>query len=244
LPAEVVAAAVAIAFLAALVMSVTGFGFALTMAPLLTLAWDVKHAVAATIVLSLMTVVPNLLQARTGVLPGRVAILLLGFAMGMPLGLLLFERLDSESLKVFVATTVIVASLVTYVSPAFRITGNAGPLGVAAGVASGALGPSTSMNGPPVVLYLLGLDPDIQRFRGTILAYFLPSGLLTVAAFAIAGRLTGDVLLVVAAALPALVLGTLAGAALRRRLDPDRFRALVLATLVLSSAGVIVSALA
>ena len=222
-------------------MSVTGFGFALTMAPLLTLAWDVKHAVAATIVLSLMTVAPNLLQVRAHVIPGRVLILLLGFAIGMPVGLLLFERLDSGSLKVLVAVTVIVASVITYATPSFRITGNARTLGLAAGAASGALGPSTSMNGPPVVLYLLGLDPGIERFRGTILAYFFPAGVLTVTAFAIAGRLTGDVLLVVAAAFPALVLGTLWGAWLRRRLDPERFRALVLAVLVLSSVAVILS---
>ena len=166
-----------------------------------------------------------------------------GFGLGMPLGLMVFERLDSNTLKLFVAATVIVASIITYLSPTFRITRNAGPLGVAAGVVSGALGPSTSMNGPPVVLYLLGLDPSIERFRGTILAYFLPAGVLTVAAFAIAGRITGDVLLVVAAALPALVLGTYAGTWLRKRLNPESFRTIVLAVLMIASIGVIASAL-
>ncbi len=242
--AEIVAAAVAIAFLAALCMSTTGFGFALTMTPLLTLTWDVKAAVATSLVLSLLTVVPNLYQVRAHVVPTRVMIMLGGFVLGMPLGLLLFESLDSNALKLFVAATVIVASIVTYLSPTFRITRNAGPLGVAAGVVSGALGPSTSMNGPPVVLYLLGLDPGIERFRGTILAYFFPAGVLTVAAFAIAGRITSDVLLVVAAAVPALVLGTLAGTWLRKRLNPESFRSIVLAVLLIASIGVIASALA
>ena len=224
-------------------MSTTGFGFALTMTPLLTLTWDVKAAVATSLVLSLLTVVPNLYEVRAHVVPTKVLIMLVGFVLGMPLGLMLFERLDSNTLKLFVAATVIVASIITYLSPTFRITRNAGPLGVAAGVVSGALGPSTSMNGPPVVLYLLGLDPSIERFRGTILAYFLPAGILTVAAFAIAGRITGDVLLVVAAALPALVLGTYAGNWLRKRLNPESFRTIVLAVLMIASIGVIASAL-
>jgi uncharacterized membrane protein YfcA len=243
LSAEIIAAAVGIAFLAALCMSTTGFGFALTMTPLLTLTWDVKAAVATSLVLSLLTVVPNLYEVRAHVVPTRVLIMLAGFVLGMPLGLMLFERLDSNALKLFVAATVIVASIVTYVSPTLRITRNAGPLGVAAGVASGALGPSTSMNGPPVVLYLLGLDPSIERFRGTILAYFFPAGVLTVTAFAIAGRITGDVLLVVAAALPALVLGTYAGTWLRKRLNPESFRTIVLGVLMIASIGVIASAL-
>ena len=108
-------------------MSTTGFGFALTMTPLLTLAWDVKAAVATSIVLSLLTVVPNLVEVRAHVVPTRVLIMLAGFVLGMPLGLLLFERLDSNALKVFVAATVIVASIVAYVSPTLRSTRNAGP---------------------------------------------------------------------------------------------------------------------
>jgi uncharacterized membrane protein YfcA len=243
LSAEVLAAAVAIAFLAALVMSVTGFGFALTMAPLLTLAWDVKQAVAATVVLSLMTVLPNLLQVREHVQPGRVLIMLFGYLLGLPLGVLLLERLDSDSLKVFVAATVLVASVIAYVSPALRITRNIRPLGLVAGAASGALGPSTSMNGPPVVLYLLGLDSHVERFRGTILAYFFPAGVLTITALAIAGRITSDTLLVAAVAIPALVLGTLGGYQLRQRLDHDRFRGLVLGVLIVSSGAVVVSAI-
>ncbi|MEX0800321.1 MAG: sulfite exporter TauE/SafE family protein [Dehalococcoidia bacterium] len=243
MPADILAAAVAIAFLAALCMSVTGFGFALTMAPLLTLAWDVKQAVAATVVLSLMTVLPNLLQVREHVVPGRVFVMLAGYLLGLPLGVLLLERLGSDSLKIFVASTVLVASVIAYASPALHIGRNANFWGVTAGVASGALGPSTSMNGPPVVLYLLGLDSHVERFRGTILAYFFPAGVLTVTALAIAGRITGDTLLVAAVAIPALVAGTVAGSWLRKRLDPNRFRTLVLAVLIVSSAAVLLSAI-
>jgi len=44
LPGSVIAGAVGIAFLAAGTQSLTGFGFAFVMVPLLSLIWDVKLA--------------------------------------------------------------------------------------------------------------------------------------------------------------------------------------------------------
>ena len=240
--AEILVAAVAIAFLAALCLSTTGFGFALVMTPLLTLAWEVKPAVATSVLLSLLNIVPLFVEVRTQIVPSRVLIMLTGFVVGLPFGLLLFERLDSEALKVFIAATVIVASGVLFASPTLRIKRNAVPLGLMAGAASGAIGSSTSMNGPPVVLYLLGLDREINTFRATILAYFLPAGVLTLTAFAIIGRITGDVLVTSAAALPAMALGSLAGRWARTRVPEELFRLLVLGVLFASSGAVLASA--
>ena len=240
--ADIIAAAVAIAFLAALCMSTTGFGFALTMTPLLTLVWDVKPAIATSVLLSLTTQWPLIVEVRSHVVPSRVVVLLAGFALGLPLGLVIFDRLGSDSLTVFVAGTVIVASFALFASPAVQISDRAArPFALIAGVFSGAIGSSTSMSGPPVVIYLLGRHPDIETFRATILSFFLPAAIVTVTAFTILGRITEDVLIVGAACLPAMVLGIVLGMWLRRRLDPDRFRHLVLAVLVVSSAGLLIS---
>ncbi|MCH8815138.1 MAG: sulfite exporter TauE/SafE family protein [Chloroflexi bacterium] len=243
--ADIIAAAVVIAFLAALCMSTTGFGFALTMTPLLTLAWDVKPAIATSVMLSLMTQWPLIVEVRSHVVPSRVVVLLAGFLLGLPVGLVIFDRLDSDSLKLFVAGTVAVASLALFASPALQISDRAArPLALIAGVFSGTIGSSTSMNGPPVVLYLLGRHPDIEAFRATILSFFLPTAIVMVIAFAILGRIDEDVLITGAACLPAMVLGILSGIWLRRRLDPDRFRHLALAVLVVSSAGILISVVA
>lgn len=244
MPADTLAAAVAIAFLASFVMSTTGFGFALTMAPLLTLAWNVKEAVAASILLSLMNQGPLIFEVRTHVVPRRVFVLLLGFAVGTPLGLYLFDALDAEALKILVAVVVIAASVVLFLAPRLQIGDReATPFGAIAGIASGAIGASTSLSGPPVVIYLLGRHQDVETFRATILSYFLPAGVVTVTAFAVLGRITEDVLIVAAASVPAMAAGMLSGMWVRRRLDPERFRALVLGVLIVSSVGVLISAL-
>ena len=54
---------------------------------------------------------------------------------------------------------------------------------------------------------------------------------MQIAILAGVGRITGDVLLLVAAALPAVVAGLFAGAWLRRRVEAERFRAVVVAVL-------------
>ena len=238
---EILVLAVLIAFLAAICSSLTGFGFALTMVPLLTLVWDVKLVVATTILLGLLNQTALLFEVRGHIVPSRVTILLAGFALGMPGGLFLLERLDSDSLKVMVSATVLVTGFALFWIPAYEIRRGATPLGIAAGALSGVLGPTTSMNGPPIVIYLLGRHGGVEAFRSTILAYFLPVGIIMTATFAALGRLTGDVILTAALCMPAIVAGGQAGSWLRRRLSEERFRSLVLGVLVLSAIAVLAS---
>src|SRR3972149_4081871 len=43
-----------------------------------------------------------------------------------------------------------------------------------AGFVSGSIGSSTSLSGPPIVLYLLGRESDVAAFRATPLLFFPP----------------------------------------------------------------------
>ena len=98
------------------------------------------------------------------------------------------------------------------------------------------------MGGPPAIFYLLGTERSVEVFRGTILAFFLPSSLVRIAGLVAVGRVTPDVLRFSAIALPAMAIGLVAGAWLRHRVREETFRLLVLLILILSSIGVIVSA--
>jgi len=82
----------------------------------------------------------------------------------------------------------------------------------------------------------------MEEFRSTLLAFFLPSSLLTVIGLAVVGRVTPEVLATSGVALPALAVGLLAGAWLRFRVQQEVFRTVVLAVLVFTSIGVIISA--
>lgn len=241
---QLIAAGVAISFFASMCQAVTGFGFALTMTPLMVLIWDVKPTVATSIVLGLFILFPLLAEARGSVSVPRVSWLLAGFALGAIPGIILLKQLDEDALRILVAVAVILACVLMSRT---RVTEGASDTlrgRLTAGFISGAVGTSTSMGGPPIALYLLPRVPDVNAFRATILAFFLPANFLIVALFIVFGQVTGDVLVMSGAGLPAMVIGVVAGMRLRRRLDPARHRAVVLGFLVVTSSVVLAGTLA
>lgn len=239
---EILLAAVAIAFLAAACQSLTAFGFALVTVPLLALAWEVKPAVVTSTVLGTLILLPLLYEVRGRVPVGRVMPILIGSMAGIPLGVLILERIDVMALEIVVAIVVIVGSLLIYFSPGLRFTQPPAPLSLVVGGLSGVLRAATSMGGPPVILYALTLEREVERFRAILLAVFLPTSIVTIAALAIAGRVTGDVLLVSVVAQPAVVLGSLTGRWARARVSEEVFRLVVLVFLFASSGAVLASA--
>lgn len=240
--AEILTAAVVIALVAAACQSLTAFGFALVMVPLLSLAWEVKPAVVTSTLLGTILLLPLLYEVRGHVRVGQVAPLFLGSLVGIPAGILVLDRIDASALEVIVAAVVIVAGLLIYFSPRQALGRPRAPLAVLVGGLSGALRAATSMGGPPVVLYVLTFHRDVERFRATLLAFFLPASLLTIAGLGIAGQIDGNILLATAAGLPAVVLGTLTGRWARSRVSEGVFRLVVLGLLFVSSGAVLASA--
>ena len=239
--ADILAAAIAIAFLAAICQSLTAFGFALVMVPLLSLAWEVKPAVVTSTVLGTALMIPLLYEVRGRIETSRVAPMLLGSLLGIPMGLVVLQRIQPPTLQVLAASVVIIAAFALYFSPGFRLHRPHMLLSVLVGGLSGALRSATSMGGPPVVLYALSLEREVERFRASLLALFLPTSLITIVGLAVAGLIDLDVLTASAAALPAVGLGTMTGAWLRARVSEAIFRTVILVVLIASGSAVLLS---
>ncbi len=240
--AEILLAAAAIVFLAAACQSLTACGFALVTVPLLSLAWEVKPAVVTSTFLGTIILLPLLYEVRTQVRIRPVVPLFLGSLAGIPAGVLILEWIDATALEIVVALLVIAAGLVVYFSPRLTLKRPLAPLSLLVGGLSGVLRTATSMGGPPVILYVLTFEKDVQRFRAALLAYFVPASVVAVAALAIAGRIDGDILVVTAAGLPAVVLGSLLGRRMRSLVSEAIFRNVVLGVLFVTSAAVLASA--
>ncbi len=241
--AEIIIFAVVVAFAAATVQSVTGFGFSLTLVPLLAVAWEPKEAVPVAVLLSLATNVALLTDVRGEVTVRRLPGLYLGLLVGVPLGVLFLERVDADTLQITVGAVVFAATILLYAQPSIDAGHDAFALRFGAGALGGALGGATSMGGPPVVLYLLGREKQIDRYRATILAYFLPSGIYALTVLVIVGRVNVDTLTIAGAALPAVIAGILTGGWLRTHLNPERFRRAVVGVLIVTSISVTVLAI-
>lgn len=236
------AAILALAAAAAFTQAVSGFGFSLLLVPPLALLIGPREAVVAANGLGVLVYAPGAIHLRRAVDVRLWLRLIVAAAAGMPVGLLILVAVSPTILQVVIAVTVITATLLIWRGVELH---RAGWLGDAlAGFVSGVSNTSTSMSGPPVVLYLQGRGVAPDAFRATLAAFFLASGGAALALYALSGRLDLDALGRMAVGAPGLAAGWVTGNAVYRRLDQRRFRRVVFAVLLASAAVAIATALA
>lgn len=236
-----IAAVVVAVLVAATVQNAAGFGFALMCVPLMAVFVDTHVAVVISTILGLGSSTTQAWIGRADTDRAVARRMTLAALVGMPLGLLVFVMVDENVLKLIVGLCV----LVIVVLLARRIDlRHVGPhFDLAAGAVSGLLATSVSTNGPPLVFALQARHVTPTVFRPTINTVFAVSAAISLVLYVAAGKVNGDVLLGVAVALPALVMGIWAGLALRPHLDGERFRLAVLVLLAAAGASAVVAAI-
>ena len=239
--------AAAATFAGAAIQSATGFGFALVLGPALFAVLEPREAVTALLVLGVaISVLILFAERRRPPIRWRlVAPLLAGAAPGLALGVVVLEALSKSALQVSLGVCVLAAAVVQARRP--EPVGGDGSLAasLAVGFTSGALTTSTSISGPPLVLWLeaRGLRPD--ELRSSLAAAFLPLGVFGgIVVLATAGGGDGVAPGVLLPLLALTIAGHFAGAWMFRRIDPARFRALVLLTVAAAGVASVAAGLA
>ena len=218
---------------AAVVQSLTGLGFGLMVVPPLVLVLGAKDAVVVSNVLGTVASILMFSRLHGGVAWRTTTVLLVGSAIGMPFGLALLIVIHPDLLQVVIAVVVILFA--TLLARGLRLHGG-GRLGdLATGAISGVLRMSTSMSGPPVVIYLQGRGMASAPFRATLAAYFAIGGVLGTALLAAGGQLDRESAIASLVGMPALLAGLTGGSLLYRAVDEVLFRRLVLAVLFVSA---------
>jgi uncharacterized membrane protein YfcA len=191
-----------------MLQAATGFGFSLLAAPLLFAAIGPEPAVLLLLVLGLEVNVLTLGTERRRPQPLREStVALLAWSLpGALAGVVVLRALPGAALQVAV-TLGVVATL------AARRVRTAHLPAWLAGVTAGALTTSTSTNGPPMLLHLLGRGATPEQVRDTLTTCFIGlAGIGAVALFA-----TGDPDLPDGRLLLGLLPGVLAGHLVGRR---------------------------
>jgi len=231
---ELLLPVVSVIFLAGLVQGLSGFGSALVAVPLLALLLPVETVVPLMVLLAIAISIFNLLHLHHAIQVRPVLRLLAGYLLGTPLGLYFLTR----------APEALVLGALGLFLCGYALFSLAGRQPRAAwlrqwrvrlGMVSGALGAAFSTNGPPVLLHVAAhREWDADRQKVTLALFFLISSLITATAHGLGGLITREVLQWLLWSAPLLVLGTLTGIFLYRRLgDRDYKRltfALILAT--------------
>ncbi len=213
-------------FVAALLQSLSGFGFALIVMPLATLVLGVQTAAPLVALAGLTLYTINLVRYRQAINPGELLRLCAASVVGIPVGIWLLYSVDEV-----IVMRILGLILVAYAAYAFLQPRTPRSLsqrwGYPAGFLAGCLGAAYNTPGPPVVMYGSGRQWPKDQFRAVLQALFFVNATLVVASHAIAQRLTIDVLTLYLYALPALTLGIVLGARVDQRMNPETFRLLL-----------------
>ena len=176
------AACVSIA-LGAMLQAATGFGFSLVAAPLVFAALEAEPAVVLLLILGVeINLLTLLTEHRTPQPLKRSAVTMLLFAApGAFAGVVILRALPEVALQIAV-TLGVIGTLV-----ARRVTTAHLPASVA-GLAAGALTTTTSTNGPPMLLHLLGRGVPPERVRDTLTVCFIGLAALGALALTMSGE--------------------------------------------------------
>ncbi|MDK7884212.1 sulfite exporter TauE/SafE family protein [Corynebacterium striatum] len=214
-----------------------GFGLGTIATPILTL---VKPELVPTLILMLALVIASITTIKTHeqVAWKVVAISSLARLPGTLLGAWAVATLSHDGLSLIIGCAVILAMSLSGLGwspqPNTRNT-------VVAGVASGFLGTSTSIGGPPMALIMKRFDP--RRVRGTLSATFVLGCIISLITLGVSGQITMFQLKAAAAYLPLTIIGLIAANYLNRYINSKILNRVVLVVAISAAAILIVQSL-
>jgi uncharacterized membrane protein YfcA len=228
-------------FLSGLVKGILSLGLPLVGMPLLTLVVDVPTAVA---VLMIPLVLSNLIQAIEG--RGTVAMLkrfwpvIVCLIGGTFVGTALFAALDRQVLLLTVGMLAIVLSTFSILQPHVAVPRRLEPwIGPPVGFVAGVIGGMSTLFGPLLAVYVVGLKlPRDDFVKAISLLYLIAAVCLTLGGTA-QGTAGAKELTWSAVGMIPVYFGMLIGQRVRLYINPDQFRLLVLGVVWLTGANLI-----
>lgn len=221
---------IAIVYVGATVQGSLGIGLGMISSPVLALV-DADFIPAA-IVLSVVPLSGTVAWAERAHIERRgVGLALGGRVPGVLIGAFTTASFSDEALGLLVAASVLIAVAVSLAG--VKLQQRDSTL-AAAGFASGFMGTTTGVGGPPVALAYQHSDP--VTMRATVSAFFAIGALMSVTALAVAGEIGTRQLQLAVLILPSVLIGLVTARRVSQHLNPTVVRPAVLA---LSSASAI-----
>ncbi len=201
-----------VVFFATLVRSTFGFGEALIAVPLLALSLPIEIATPVVVLLSITIAAVVVVQDWRKIHIRSTGWLLAPTFLGIPCGVALLASAHPHAVKAVLAVGLVLFSgyfLLGRKPPELHSDSRVWLLGC--GFLAGVLGGAYGMNGPPLVIYGSMRRWSPQHFRATLQGYFLPSSMVAMGGYWLAGLwvpvVTRDYLVSLSVALPAIFLG-------------------------------------
>jgi uncharacterized membrane protein YfcA len=224
------------AFVAGLMRGFAGFGSAILMAPIFAVLLGPVHMVPMVAAIELPMSVMLFLGSQKDVEWKFVAPLSAIAMAAMPVGLWLLVSLDAAAITR--AVSVIVLLFVAVLITGWRYQGPR-PLALTLGIGgiSGAMMATTSVGGPPVLLYMLAAAMPAATIRANIVAYYLLTGFILVTMVMLASPTALAAVIDAMVLLPVILASSWIGSRLAGKAADQTYR--WIAYIFLAAAGII-----
>ena len=217
------ALATAILVLAYVVRGITGFGSGLIAIPLLALMLPLPVVVPMVGLLDYLASVGHGVHHRRQIRWREILPLMPFTLAGVVLALYIFKTVDADLLVKVLGVFVLLYAVYSLLGREPKDGGSklwAGP----AGGLGGLVGTLFGTGGPFYVIYLHFRGLDKTAFRATIAVVFLLDGASRLVGYTVSGFYTRDVLMLMAAGLPIMIVAMYAGGHIHTRITPAQFR--------------------
>jgi uncharacterized membrane protein YfcA len=227
-------------FVSTLVQATFSFGGALIALPLLAFVISIKEATPLMTILSCTIALTIIIKNRRDIQVSNAWRLIVSACVGIPLGIVFLGQVDGRILKIVLAATVIVFTIVNLFSfKALRVSNHNYAFGF--GFFSGIFGGAYNISGPPVVLYGTLSDWSPARFRATIQSYAFFTNIFAIGGHAVAGNITKDVLTYYISALPIVALSIWLGNLIHTKIPAEKYMLVVKLLLLVLAVRLLVS---
>ena len=208
-----------------LVRGIAGFGSALVAVPLLALVFPLTVVVPLVVFLDYVCSATQGFKNRHAIQWSELLPLIPFTLVGVVIGIVIFQRLDSEGLAQALGVFVLVYAV--YQLLPLKELGGSRWLAAPAGMLGGMVGTLFGTGGPFYVIYLTLRRLDKNAFRATFATNFLIDGSMRLSGYTAAGFCDAEALRLMAMALPIAFLGLFIGGRIQTDLSQYAFLKLV-----------------
>ncbi|MPQ49171.1 TSUP family transporter [Marinifilum sp. N1E240] len=227
---------------AAFIKGMTGFGFALLAVPFLSLIFPMQVLVPAMSLFNLITSLVILFKLKEKIKAKLFIPMFIASLGGIPLGIYALEYMSSDNLRLLTGILVVLFSL--------RMLGKERlakhfiklPI-VFAGFVSGILNSCISVGGPPLVIAMNRKGYSKNTFRGVFAWFSTFSSFFTTAAFIMNGMIESESVNLALFCLPILFFGSHLGSKFSGKIEPEKFRKMVIGINIVTGTFIVISAL-
>jgi uncharacterized protein len=213
--------AIGVTLVAGLMRGFAGFGSAMLMAPIFAILFGSADMVVTVVAIELVVSVQLFPQVRRNADWQTLAPMSIAACAAMPLGVWLLASVDKAT--IVTAVSAVIVAFVVLMWSGWKYTGRRSALaGAAVGAVSGAMMATTSVGGPPVLLYLLSGNDSPRVNRANIVTYYFLTQFLLIAIVLATGVAGWQALARAVILFPVMAAGAWAGGRLFHGLASER----------------------